>query len=140
MVIIDASVVFKWFTVDEKEQDLVPALKLLDLHLHKKEIIIVPDLLLYELANALATKTKMTLNKIKTNLQDLEDIQLKLIPVTFKLISKAITFSKTYKVSAYDAIYAVLAKEKKCNLITADVKFIKKVGLSHIKNLDTVEP
>lgn len=135
MVIIDTSVAFKWFTTDEKEQNLTPALKLLDLHLHKKEIIVVPDLLLYELANAWATKTKIPVDKIKTNLQDLEDIQLKIIPVTFELISKAITFSKKYKVSVYDGVYVVLAKEKKCNLITADVKFIKKTGLPFIKNL-----
>ncbi len=33
------------------------------------------------------------------------------------------------------AVYAVLAKEKKCPLITADEKFVGAVKLSFVKNL-----
>ena len=102
MVVIDASVIFKWFAT-EKEQDLEKALKFLNNHLHKKETIIVPDLILYELANAWTTKTKIDVASIKTYLEDLKDLQLDIRPVTFELIEKAVVFSKKYQVSVYDA-------------------------------------
>lgn len=92
--------------------------------------------MVYELANAWATKTKLSLKKIKIFLDDLEEIDIKIEPVTLELISNAIEFSKNYRVSVYDASYAVLAKEKKCDFITADSKFVEKVSLPFVKNLN----
>lgn len=137
MVVIDASVAFKWFST-EKELFLNQALRLLDSHLLKKAIIIVPDLMIYELANAWTTRTKIPVNKIKIFLKDLEDTGLNIETATFKLLTKSAVFAKKYQVSVYDAIYAVLAKEKKCKLITADIKFIKKVRLPFIKSLEEI--
>ncbi|MDP3758645.1 MAG: hypothetical protein Q8Q86_02905, partial [Candidatus Daviesbacteria bacterium] len=57
MIIIDSSVVFKWF--DETETDGEQALRILRSHLSKSDNIIVPDLILYELANAWSTKSAL---------------------------------------------------------------------------------
>ena len=134
MVVIDTSVAYKWFST-EKEGHLSQSLKLLEAHLHKKETIIAPNLIIYELANAWSTKTKLSVEKIKIFLEDLKEIDIKIEPLTFGLISKTIDFSKKYRVSVYDASYAVLAKEKKCDLITADSKFAEQVNLPFIKHL-----
>lgn len=134
MVIVDTSVAFKWFA--SGEENTAKAQTILAAHLNDKNNIIVPDLFFYELANSWATKSALNLKEIKKYLQDLEDIKLKIEPVTLKLIEKAVTFSKKYQVSVYDAIYAVLAEQKGCNLFTADSKFVSRVNLSFVKMLD----
>ena len=135
MVVIDTSVAYKWFST-EKEEYLSYALRLLEAHLHKKDTITAPNLIIYELANAWSTKTKLSVEKIKTFLEDFEEIDIEIEPLTFALISKAIDFSKKYHVSVYDASYAVLAREQKCDLFTADSKFVEKMSLPFIKHLN----
>ncbi|TSC87845.1 MAG: Uncharacterized protein G01um10147_348 [Microgenomates group bacterium Gr01-1014_7] len=134
MIIIDSSVAFKWFS-QEDEGDIDKALEILDLHLQKKEIITVPDLIIYELANVWATKSNLPLKRSKVFLKDFQNSQFVIEQISFELINKAMTFSKKYKVSVYDTIYAVLAKEKKCLLITADEKFVEKINLPFVKLL-----
>ncbi|MBI2029576.1 type II toxin-antitoxin system VapC family toxin [Candidatus Gottesmanbacteria bacterium] len=134
MVVIDTSVAFKWFAT-EKEELLSQSLGLLKEHLTNKEIIVAPDLIIYELANAWATKTKLSIDKINIFIKDFEETGIKIEPITYKLINKAINFSKKYHVSVYDGAYAVLAQEKNCNLYTADIDFVKDVKLNYVKYL-----
>ncbi|MEA2055113.1 MAG: type II toxin-antitoxin system VapC family toxin [Candidatus Thermoplasmatota archaeon] len=55
MYVLDASVVAKWFVVEEGD-DIALSLRK---QFEEKEIdIVVPDLLLYEIANALSTFSK----------------------------------------------------------------------------------
>jgi len=49
--------------------------------------------------------------------------------------NKSAIFSRKYKVSVYDAVYAVLAQDKGCVLITADSKFVDQVNLPFVKKL-----
>lgn len=130
MVVVDASVAFKWW--DQKEKHSKKAQVFLKNYLDK---IIVPDLILYELANAWATKTKLTVSDAKRNLEDLKNLNILVEPPSFELMVKAVEFSKKYQVSVYDASYAVLAQAKKCNLITADTKFASQVNLPYVKTL-----
>ncbi len=134
MVIIDASVAYKWFAKNEEDSDL--ALSILQKHINGQEKIVVPDLILYELANAWVTKTAISAAKVKVNLKDLQDASLEIENPTFDLVSKAAVFARKYQVSVYDAIYAVLAKDKKCNLVTADKKFAEKINLPYVKLLE----
>lgn len=131
--IIDSSVVFKWFSKDEVDRDL--AVKLLNNHIRHKISLMVPDLIFYEIANAWATKSALSAIKVEANLSKLEEANLVIEPIDFKFIQQTVVFSKKYQVSVYDATYAVLAKEKKCDLITADDKFADKVQLPFVKKL-----
>lgn len=134
MVIVDTSIAYKWFSTADEE--LLPqALVLLKAHLDEKDTVIAPDLLLYELANAWATKTRLSTGQIKTFLKNLEAIRIKIEPITFAAAEKAIRFSQRYHVSVYDASYAVLAQEKKCDYFTADSKFVARINLPFIKHL-----
>lgn len=132
-VVVDTSVVFKWFK--RTEIDHLKAKALLNQHLLEEIEIIVPDLLIYEVANAWSTKSDLSKWKLNRNFKLLESYLSRPILIEFKLIKKAANFSRKYKVSVYDAIYAVLAKERKCDLITADHKFADKVNLTFIKKL-----
>lgn len=133
MIIIDSSVAFKWFSTDEiytKE-----AMRILENHLSKLNSIFVPDLIFYEMTNAWSTKSTLRIDKIKVNIKQLKKYNLNVIPFSLVLLEKITSFSKEHKVTVYDAIYAVLAKEKKCPLITADEKFVAAVKLPFVKNL-----
>ena len=134
MIVIDSSVVFKWF--DETEAGNERALQILRSHLSKSNNIIVPDLILYELANAWSTKSVLKFEAIIDNLRLFKRYSLKIINVDLNFLAKAVLMSKKYSISVYDATYAVLAKEKKCELITADKKFVEKVNLPFIKLLE----
>lgn len=133
MVIIDTSVGFKWFDALEKYRD--EAMELLEKHLVGEQNILVPDLFLYEITNAWSTKSVLTIEAVHQNLAKLEEYRLRVESVTFPMLQHASEFSKSHHVSVYDASYAVLAQEKECDLITADVKFIRQVNLPCVKLL-----
>lgn len=137
MIIVYASVINKLLLPNEENHE--QAETLLVKHLRKINQIIVPELLLYEVANTLVTKAGIVPSKIKSNLKDLKDMNFLIEYISFQLINKAAILAKKYRVSVYDAIYAVLAKEKKCNLITADNKFARQINLSYVKTLDQYE-
>jgi len=133
MVIVDTSVAFKWFSTDEADVPL--ALKILDDHVKNKNSITVPDLFLYEITNAWATKKNFKLDFINENLNLLEKYSLIIAHLDFTLMEKTAAMSRKYKISVYDASYAVLAEKNGCNLITADAKFADQVKLPFVKKL-----
>lgn len=135
MVVVDTSVAYKWFS-PEKEEFLPQALGLLKTHLQGQESIIAPDLIVYELANAWATKTKLATDQIQIFLRDFKKIRIRVEPTILELIGQAVDFSRQHQVSVYDASYAVLAREKKCSFFTADSKFVKRINLPFVKHLN----
>lgn len=130
MVVIDTSVVFKWFAGTEKKRE--EAKLFLKNHLNKTEPIIVPDLLLYEIANAWATKTALSSEEVSKNLTFLKKYALNIVPASFNLVMKASKLSKIYNISVYDAIFIALAEEKGVKVVTADEKLVRKVPLPFI--------
>lgn len=133
MVVIDTSVVFKWF--NETEEDRKIATEILAKHLKRADEIFIPDLLFYELTNAWATKTALSVEEIKENLSYLKTYRLSVTQMGFAHFNKAVEYAKQYHVSVYDVIYAVLAEEKKCNLFTADTRFVEKMKLPFVHHL-----
>lgn len=133
MVVVDASVAFKWFSQDES--DFEKALKILQDHKHNITKVVAPELLLYELVNAWITKTELSIKQVRANLKKLDETSISFEYVNFARAKKITTFAKKYRISVYDASYAVLAAEKKCKLVTADAKFVDQVKLSFVKNL-----
>ena len=133
MIVIDASIAIKMVEPTEKESDIAKSILLS--HLEKKQQIIVPKFLFIEVANALATKIKLTKKSIKESLQFLYNSDFLLYELTEPDLIKASMLAKSYKTSVYDMIYAVIAKNKKVKLITADDRFVKKVGFSFVQTL-----
>lgn len=133
MIILDASIVVKWIKQDEEDVDI--ALSLYNSHLKKKENIVAPRLLFYEVANFLATKPRSTSKTIKINLAFLFNSNLTFHIETNEELKDATLLAKKYKTSVYDMLYAVVAKNKKCILVTADENFVKKTKFRHVKLL-----
>lgn len=136
MIIVDASVVNKLFLPNEIGYQQVE--RIFEQHVRKLNEIIVPDLLFYEVANTLATKSALPISQTTKSLADLADYGLNVHHSAVQEISRAAKFSKKYHVSVYDAIYAVLAILNKCDLITADNKFVKQVNLPFVKTLGSL--
>ena len=62
-------------------------------------------------ANAWATKSSLTADDVQKNLFRLQSYELEIFPVNFSLLAKASQLTKQYRVSVYDAVYAVIAEE-----------------------------
>lgn len=132
MVIVDTSVVYKWYSLEENSDQ---ARVLLKNHLAKKEALYAPELILYELTNAWVTKTSLSLNQIKRNFKNFKNDNITLEYLSYEIINKALVLARKYKITIYDACYVALAKQKKCILITADQKLVEKVNLPFIVSL-----
>lgn len=137
MVVIDTSVAYKFFAPEE--EGYLQASNILQKHIEGNEIILVPDLLLYELANAWSTKTSVSSIQIAVNLNDLKVAKLEVENVSFQLVDAAVKLSREYKISVYDGYFAVLAKKKKCDLVTADNQLADKLRMPFVKKLTDYE-
>lgn len=140
-VVLDASVVMKWFVKDE--DDRLQALYLLKQFKSEKIEFIVPDLLFYEVANAIKAfirAKRITFTTGSRYLQRLLDLNLLLVHSS-ELISQTLKLAHKLDISVYDASYVTLAKSQKLSLYTADRKLLDKIPSSfkNIYNLSSLE-
>lgn len=133
MIVLDASVVTKFINTQEKESDI--AEKLFRAHIEETEKILVPTLLFFEVANALATKSDLKEEYVKRGLRLLYDANFVIHEVNQEDMIEAALLAKKHKTSVYDMVYAVLAKKNKMTLITADNKFAHKVNFPFVQSL-----
>ena len=122
--ILDASVVLKWF-VDERESQA--ALRIREEFVHENLPIIVPDLLLFECANALRYHPDFSEEEVHQSIDSLFQLGIDIITPTSSLLKKGTSIAVTNDVTVYDATYLALAHEIQDEFITADEKFYQKV-------------
>lgn len=135
MSVLDSSVVLKWF-VDEVDSDL--AIHLRDEYVEGLREIIIPDLLLYEISNALRYNTSFTVKEIKDSIDSIIDLEIEIVTPTKYLIHQSIEIARTDNITCYDAIFIALAVDIGDHVITADKKFhnsLSKEYKRHIKLL-----
>lgn len=133
MIVIDASVANKFFLSNEEGSD--KAQNILDNHLSGSEQILAPHFLFLEVANTLTSKTSFLIQDVTASLTTLYESEFKIVDLTPTDLKEASKLAKQYKTSVYDMIYAVIAKNHKIILITADEKFIKQTGFKWVKLL-----
>jgi len=122
--VLDASVILKWF-IEENYSD--KARKIQDDYLAGKINLIVPDLLLYEVSNALRFNRSFSESDIEQVLDSLSELRLDVFPVNYELAKSAVKISYNFKLTVYDAIYVSLAIETKSDFITADKEMFEKL-------------
>lgn len=121
--VVDASVAVKWFT---KERGHMQASDLRRDHLEEKSILVAPDLLLYEVANALMYNKNLSTSDIKEAVKALNLLGVRLYPPSEKLLGKAIDLAAEYSITIYDASYLAIASELDAQLVTADKRLAEK--------------
>lgn len=135
MIVIDASVVVKWFQ-EEKDSDKARSLQL-D-HIIGVNSILIPRLLYYELANTFCTKSHLPIKNIQHNFQALFKMKLQIYEEKEMDLMETTLLAKKKDTSFYDMLYAVVAKNKKCDMVTADERFVKATKFPHVKLLSQI--
>jgi len=124
--VLDTSVVIKWFS-EYDEDDLDKALNLRYDILEGTCSIIVPDLLFYEVANALRYNPYFTIDDVKTALNTVIEMDLEVKGVDTDMITRAIEIAFEKDLTVYDACFLALSEIEKAYLVTADYKFTERV-------------
>lgn len=123
-IVIDASVVLKWIPVPKEEK--VEAAWEVYRRLLKGEInIIAPAFILIEVLNILIRKRRSDELMVKNVIKLLRECNIQFETLT---VGEEISIGQMmiqYKVTAYDALYLLLAKKKKCPLITCDKELLQ---------------
>jgi len=122
--VLDASVVLKWFV---SEADSGQALKLREEFYAAEREIVVPDLLLFEIANALRYNPSFSTKEIHEALDTLFGMGIEIITPTFSLLVKTVDLAEEFDLTCYDATYLALAEELGFEFITADERFYRKI-------------
>ena len=133
MKIADASVVYKWYVTENETREALDLLEDFNTGIEK---LAVPDLILYELANALRYSRKLNAKDVESALENFTSLGIEIITPSEALLKEAVRLAITHEVTVYDAVYVALAKSLGCELITADKKLQHKTpSLRFVKML-----
>lgn len=124
-VVSDASVVVKWF-IQEKESE--KALKLRDMHVSGQLDIAAPELLFFEVLNALKSSRLFSEEELKTAANSLLNYRVELRPLNKQLAEKTVEIAVQTNLTIYDAAYVALALDLDTVLYTADGKIVETAG------------
>lgn len=127
MKIADASVVYKWYVAEDGTSE---ALDLLGDFKSGIEKLAVPDLILYELANALRYSRKLNARDVESALENFTSLGIEIITPNEALLKEAVRLAINHDITVYDAAYVALAKSLGVELITADKKLQHKLSSS----------
>jgi predicted nucleic acid-binding protein len=124
LLVLDTSIVLKWYKEEEYTEI---ALKIKKDFVEGLNEIIVPDLVLYEMANVLRFTDGFNERLIKKSLESFIDLGVDIVIPTIEMISLATKLSYKYKITVYDAIFIALSKIINGIFVTADKKLYEKV-------------
>ncbi len=122
-VVVDASVAIKWFSEEEGSDR---ALALRDGHIDGRRVLIAPDLLAYEVANALRFKPGFTAPATAKALDDLFGLQIDFMVPSNELVRRSSELAFEYGITAYDSSYLSLGEILGVEVITADNQFYER--------------
>lgn len=131
MIVADASVVLLWLLEDPPHHG---AQALLDHHLAGDNVNVAPELLTYEVANVLATKSGLSEKEALEAFDHFLDLQVETYTLGTEEYRRTIELSRKYSISVYDASYLALSMALETKLATADKKLHRKIA-----SLDFVE-
>ena len=116
--VLDTSVVVKWFFEEEGTDRAEGFLREL---FQGNTRIHVPSSLFYELANVLWARRTKGLTELQSRMVWAELTSFPLVVTDWsELLPQAMIFAFEHDVTAYDAVFVVLARQLDCDLITAD--------------------
>lgn len=122
LVVLDTSVIIKWFRQDEV---LAPAaLALREAYLDGHISIAIPSLLAYELANALRYKDDLTVEQVQGAIQSLFDMELNWVWPSDRLMRRAVVIARGSETTVYDTAFVALAESLDAQFITADERLV----------------
>ncbi len=131
--VLDASVIIKWFS-EEEFTDV--ALKFRSKFVEKEIEIVVPDLLLYEISNALRYNRTFSEEDVKEAVKTLIDMDISILVPSQDTVNLAIKLAFKHNITFYDAFYIALSEILNVYFITADEKLYENVAeIPRVKSL-----
>ncbi len=122
-IVVDASVVVKWFLIEEFSSE---ALRLRNDYVRGIITIAAPSLLEYEVLNALRYSGVYTIEELKEICTALNKYGFKIYELEDRLKKDIVEIAQKNGITIYDASYIALAKQLNTILYTADLELIKK--------------
>lgn len=122
MLVIDASIAVKWVVEEEGTPQA--------LALRQQTKLIAPELLVAECANILwkkAARGELSKEEAILAAKLLQSAEVELLPMR-SLFETATNLAIELDHPAYDCIYLALAVENDCPFVTADDRFLRKLG------------
>jgi predicted nucleic acid-binding protein len=126
-VVIDTSVIVKWFRFAEDEDYVSEAHSLRDTYLQGEILINIPELLVIEFANLLKYSKKLKLEDAKKAFQSLTDLGLEVIPLSPEIFNRSLILAFEYDITVYDSLFVGLSEEIKADFITSEKLLYKKI-------------
>ena len=124
--VMDASVCIKWFS-GSNEDNVEKAVKLRSDFLYKRIYIIAPDLIFYEVANALSFNPKFSERNVIDAINSLNMMQVRLIKPIQQVMEMAVNLRFQKNITIYDSVYLALSRFINSRFITADIKLFEKI-------------
>lgn len=138
--VLDTSVIFKWFS-ETNEADADNAHHLRRGILDGGYSIAIPDLLYYELANALRFNPGLSSEEVIAAVDAIFNLEFDVRNITTELAASAVKLAYSWNITVYDACFLALAQKEKKTLITADYKFYERTkGAKYIVRLSDFAP
>jgi predicted nucleic acid-binding protein len=134
VVVADAPVVVKWFVEEEHTGD---ALRLRDDYVDRVVDVASPDLMPYEVVNALRYNPAFGESQLVEAARALEKFSPWLLPLEGELAEKSIENSFRYDVSIYDSAYLSLGIVRNVPVYTADRRLIDKVRYRSLRHISS---
>ena len=119
-VVVYASAIVEWFSEEERTEE---ALKVREDHIVGTKFIIAPDLMIYELSNALRFKPGFNNTKVGRAIADIFSMQIDLITPSEDLAKRCSNLAFRFGITVYDACYIALGKLMGIRVLTSDKKF-----------------
>jgi len=117
LAVVDASVVVKWFVEEENSSK---AIEIRDKYVNAELKLIAPEILLFEVLNALFYKKLFSETEMKSVCEALQAYSIELYPLEGDYCYKTIEIAFKNRITIYDAAYVALAVEKDAFVYTAD--------------------
>ncbi len=131
-LVLDSSIVIKWFC---QEDNTEKALQIREKFSNGDINISFPDLIIYEISNALRYNKTLTEKDIEDSINSIMDLNAEIIVPTKELTKLAISIAKRHNMTVYDSYYLALAKELNFSLLTADEELYNKAKDLEVVNL-----
>ncbi len=124
--VLDTSVVIKWFS-EHDEDDQEKALILREQILEGNCLITIPELLFYELANALKHNPRFDANDVRDAVNSVIDMHFDIKGMDLETMDTAIDIAFKFNVTVYDAYFLSLSQRENKPFLTADYRFAERV-------------
>lgn len=124
-VVVDASVVVKWFVEEEGSEE---ALAIRRRYIEEEVKIVAPELIHFEILNALRYKGLFTAPEIKRIAESLDAYSFDLRSLRGEYAAQAVEAALENDITVYDSSYVSLARREDAQFYTGDQKLVQRLG------------